>query len=40
GYLAQAEVKSGMAELQKYGEFKDGVFRRNDGAPGKKNLYG
>jgi hypothetical protein len=40
GYLAQAEVKAGMRELQKYGEFKDGVFRRTDGAPGKKNLDG
>jgi hypothetical protein len=40
GYLAQAEVKAGMVELQKYGEFKDGVFRRKDGAPGKKNLDG
>jgi hypothetical protein len=40
GYLAQAEVKAGMVELQKHGEFKDGVFRRTDGAPGKKNLDG
>jgi hypothetical protein len=40
GYLAEAEVKAGMAELRKHGEFKDGVFRRTDGAPGKKNLDG
>jgi len=40
GYLSRAEVKAAMDELGQFGEFKDGVFRRKDGAPGKKNLDG
>jgi len=40
GYLSRAEVKASMEELGAFGEFKDGVFRRNDGAAGKKNLDG
>jgi hypothetical protein len=37
GYLLPREVKAGMEELKKFGEFKDGVFYRADGAPGKKS---
>ncbi len=40
GYLSRSEVKIAMGELSEFGEFKDGVFRRNDGADGKKNLDG
>jgi hypothetical protein len=40
GYLSQAEVKQGMAELSAYGEFRDGVFRRKPGAAGKRNTDG
>jgi hypothetical protein len=38
GYLQPKEVRAGMEELKKIGEFKDGVFRRNPGMPGKKNM--
>jgi hypothetical protein len=37
GYLLPREVKAGMEELKAVGEFKDGVFYRADGAPGKKS---
>jgi hypothetical protein len=37
GYLLPREVKAGMEELKTVGEFKDGVFYRADGAPGKKS---
>jgi hypothetical protein len=37
GYLLPREVKAGMEELKAFGEFKDGVFYRADGAPGKKS---
>ena len=40
GYLSREEVKAGMEELKKYGTFKDGVFHRNEGQPGKRNLDG
>ncbi len=40
GYLSRAESKAGMAELRNIGEFKDGVFRRADGADGKRNMDG
>ncbi len=40
GYLSQAEVKQGMAELSAYGEFKDGVYRRKPGVAGKRNTDG
>jgi hypothetical protein len=32
GYLQPREVKAGMEELKAFGEFKDGVFHRRDGA--------
>jgi hypothetical protein len=35
GYLQPREVKAGMEELKKFGEFKDGVFHRRDDVPGK-----
>jgi hypothetical protein len=38
GYLSREEVKRGVDELRKYGEFKDGVFRRRKDVPGKRNL--
>src|SRR5258708_7806462 len=38
GYLQPREVKAGMKELKKFGEFKDGVFHRRDGVPGKRNM--
>jgi len=38
GYLLPREVKAGMEELKKFGEFKDGVFHRREGVPGKRNL--
>ncbi len=37
GYLNPREVKAGMEELKTFGEFKDGVFHRRDGA-GKRNM--
>jgi mannose-6-phosphate isomerase-like protein (cupin superfamily) len=38
GYLQPKEVRAGMQALQKIGEFKDGVFRRHEGVPGKRNM--
>ena len=38
GYLLPREVKAGMEELKAYGEFKDGVFHRHDGVPGKRSM--
>lgn len=38
GYLSRDEVKAGMEDLKKYGEFTDGVFRRHDAKDGKINL--
>lgn len=38
GYLLPREVKAGMKELEKFGEFTDGIFRRRDDAPGKRNI--
>jgi hypothetical protein len=40
GYLSRKQVKEGMAALSSEGEFKDGVFRRFPGKPGKKNMDG
>ncbi len=40
GYLSRDEVKEGMDELSKIGTFSGGIFRRNPGEPGKKNLDG
>jgi mannose-6-phosphate isomerase-like protein (cupin superfamily) len=38
GYLGREAEVSVAEELKKYGEFKDGVFHRNEGLPGKRNL--
>ncbi len=38
GYLQPKEVKAGMEELKQFGEFKDGVFHRHEGVPGKRNM--
>jgi hypothetical protein len=38
GYLLPREVKSGMVELEKFGEFKGGIFHRRDDVPGKRNM--
>jgi hypothetical protein len=40
GYLSNAEVRAGMEELNKHGEFKNGVFRRRIPFHGKKNADG
>src|SRR5262249_28059602 len=37
-YLQPKEVREGMQALKKLGEFKDGVFRRHEGVPGKRNM--
>jgi hypothetical protein len=37
GYLLPREVKAGMEVLKAFGEFKDGIFHRNDGVPGRRN---
>ena len=37
GYLSRDEVASGMAALEPLGSFADGVFRRNEDLPGKRN---
>lgn len=37
GYLSLEEVESGMQALARIGEFRDGIFRREDGAPGRRN---
>jgi len=38
GYLSRAEVEAGRAALRAFGEFQDGVFRRREDVPGKRNL--
>jgi hypothetical protein len=40
GYLSNAEVRAGMEELNKHGEFKNGVYRRRIPFHGKKNVDG
>jgi hypothetical protein len=37
GYLLPREVKAGMEELKKFGEFKDGIFHRHETIPGRRN---
>ena len=36
GYLPPAEVKQGMEELKAFGEFREGLFHRDPGVPGRK----
>jgi len=38
GYLLPREVKAGMEELKKFGEFKDGIFHRNDDVAGRVRI--
>ena len=38
GYLLPREVKAGMEVLKQFGTFADGIFRRNEGVPGKRNM--
>jgi hypothetical protein len=40
GYLSRQEVKQGMEELKQFGTFEGGVYRRNPGLPGKRNVDG
>ena len=40
GYLSRKQVKQGMDELKAFGSFEGGVFRRNEGVPGKRNMDG
>jgi hypothetical protein len=40
GYLSRAEVNAGMSELRKTGTFEAGVYKRNEGEPGKRNMDG
>jgi hypothetical protein len=40
GYPSRNEVKAAMDALEAFGKFEDGVFRRNEGVPGKKNMDG
>jgi len=40
GYLSRREVKQGMEELKAFGTFAAGVYRRNAGVPGKRNVDG
>ena len=38
GYIGRDEVAEGMHQLERMGEFKNGVFRRDPAFPGKKNM--
>jgi hypothetical protein len=40
GYLSREQVKIATEELKQQGEFKDGVYHRNEGVPGKRNMDG
>jgi hypothetical protein len=40
GYLSRHEVRAGMEALRAFGTFEAGVYRRNDGVPGKRNQDG
>ncbi len=40
GYPSRNEVKAAMDALETSGKFEDGVYRRNEGMPGKRNLDG
>ncbi|HEU4618524.1 MAG TPA: hypothetical protein VFV10_10805 [Gammaproteobacteria bacterium] len=37
GYLSGPEVEAGMEALKRVGEFRDGIFRRREGVPGRRN---
>ena len=38
GYLSQRQVDAAFEEMKQFGVFDKGVFRRNEGVPGKKNM--
>ena len=40
GYMTQQQLEAGAAELKKRGAFERGVFRRNEGEDGKRNVDG
>ncbi len=40
GYLSRAQVREGQKELEKFGHFEGGVFRRNEDVEGKRNRDG
>ena len=40
GYPSRNEVKSAMDALEEFGRFEEGVYRRREGVPGKRNLDG
>jgi hypothetical protein len=40
GYMTQQQLEAGTAELKKHGAFEKGVFRRNEGEDGKRNVDG
>ena len=40
GYLSRQEIKQATNELKALGTFEGGVYRRNEGVPGKRNLDG
>lgn len=40
GYMTQEQMEVGMAELKKHGRFEKGVYRRNEGEEGKRNVDG
>ena len=40
GYMTQQQLEAGTAELKTHGTFEKGVFRRNEGEEGKRNVDG
>ena len=40
GYMTQEQLEAGTAELKAHGTFEKGVFRRNEGEDGKRNVDG
>jgi hypothetical protein len=40
GYMTQQQMEAGTAELKTHGTFEKGVFRRNEGEEGKRNVDG
>src|SRR5215813_4606008 len=40
GYMTQEQLEAGIAELKKHGAFEKGVFHRNEGEAGKRNVDG
>jgi hypothetical protein len=38
GYLSQRQVNAAFEEMKKFGVFDKGVYRRNEGVPGPKNM--